>query len=106
MWEIPLFKFFENKKVKKEIEKSHPGKQVNQRFVGMKIQQPAEIQTSKAKKKVPGLAKAIAIGNWIGSGFSILGGILLIVASSMFAQLAGAGPEGELVAGFVLGGRG
>ena len=31
MWELPIFKFFENAKVKKEIEKRHPGQDV--RFI-------------------------------------------------------------------------
>ncbi len=34
MWEIPIFKFFENKRVKDEIAKRHAGV-VNQRYVGM-----------------------------------------------------------------------
>ena len=33
MWEIPLFKHFENKKVRKEIEKKNPGRQIDARFI-------------------------------------------------------------------------
>ncbi len=33
MWEVPIFKFFENKKVKKEIQKKHPGQRVDARFI-------------------------------------------------------------------------
>jgi len=33
MWEIPIFKFFENKKVRKEIQKKHPGRPIDARFI-------------------------------------------------------------------------
>ncbi|MFH1425729.1 MAG: PKD domain-containing protein [archaeon] len=33
MWEIPLFKFVENRKVKKELEKKNPGMPIDARFI-------------------------------------------------------------------------
>ena len=35
MWEIPVFKFLENKKVKMELEKKNPGKPIDARFIKM-----------------------------------------------------------------------
>ena len=35
MWEIPVFKFLENKKVKMELEKKNPGKSIDARFIKM-----------------------------------------------------------------------
>lgn len=33
MYEIPLFKFVENKRVRKEIEMRHPGQEIDTRFI-------------------------------------------------------------------------
>ena len=35
MWEIPMFKFIENRKVREELQKKNPGKPLDGRFIKM-----------------------------------------------------------------------
>ena len=85
MWEIPIFKGFENRKVEKEIQNKHPNTTIDAKFIAQK----SENKSMPLNKKIPTGIKVIAVINWISAGGLILLGLVFFVASSIISAIGG-----------------